>query len=311
MKFSFIHRSSIGREKRPVACDRSWMDNAPFLGSDAVRNGLLTRADLRRDYLKIYRDVYMRRPCEIDAATRACAASVFARGKAVVAGPSAAALHGSKWIPAEHKAELIWHEHRQPYAAILIRADELLTGEVETIDGVAVTTAARTAYDLGRKGTFTNALAMVDSLCNATSLRPGTVALLADNHRGSRGIVQLRQVLEIADGGSESPQESRLRLLIHDVGLPLPETQIKVEGANGRVFARIDMGWKRWKVAVEYDGEQHWSNPEQRAWDIERTYRLEQLGWKVIRVSAEQLRRGRIALVARIRDALRASGAPV
>lgn len=287
------------------------MDNAPFLGSDAVRNGLLTRADLRRDYLKIYRDVYVRRPCEIDAATRACAASVFARGKAVVAGPSAAALHGSKWIPAEHKAELIWHEHRQPYAAILIRADELLTGEVETIDGVAVTTAARTAYDLGRKGTFANALAMVDSLCNATSLRPGTVALLADNHRGSRGIVQLRQVLEIADGGSESPQESGLRLLIHEVGLPLPETQIKVEGANGRVFARIDMGWKRWKVAVEYDGEQHWSNAEQRAWDIERTYRLEQLGWKVIRVSAEQLRRGRIALVARIRDALRASGAPV
>lgn len=285
------------------------MDSAPFLGSDAVKDGRLSRADLRRGYVKIYRDVYIRRTVAIDAPIRACAASVFSRGKAVVAGPSAAALHGSKWIAPDHRAELIWYEHRQPYSAIRIRSDALPSDEVQIIDGIRTTSAAKTAFDLGRRGTFAEALSTVDALCNATDLRPSAVALLAEKHAGSRGIVQLRQVLDLADSGSESPQETRLRLLLHDAGLPRPTTQIEVRGATGEVFARIDMGWNQWKVAIEYDGEQHWLNAEQRAWDIERTHRLEDLGWTVIRVSAEILRRGGIGLVERIRHALSAAGA--
>jgi hypothetical protein len=28
----------------------------------------------------------------------------------------------------------------------------------------------------------------------------------------------------------------------------------------GRVVRRVDMGWPQWKVGVEYDGEQHFTN---------------------------------------------------
>ncbi|SNS44602.1 DUF559 domain-containing protein [Rhodococcoides kyotonense] len=287
------------------------MDNSPFVGSDAVKDGILTRSELRRDHTRIYRDVYLPRECTLDALTRARAAWMFSRGHAVVAGPSAAAIHGSRWIDADHTAELIWHEHRQPYSAIRIRADILAANELQVVDGIRVTTPARTAFDLGRRGKFARALEMVDALCNATGLSPAAVSVLAESHRGSRGIVQLRQVLEIADGGAESPQESRLRLLVLDSGLPRPTTQIEVRGSDGRVFARIDLGWERWKIAIEYDGEHHWSNPAQRAWDIERTYRLEQLGWIVIRVSALQLRRDPMGVMSRIRGALLAAGARI
>ncbi len=287
------------------------MDNAPFLASDALADGRVTRAELRREHRRIYRDVYIRRDCEVDALIRARAAWLFARGKAVVAGPSAAVLHGSKWIPADHTAELVWQEHRQPYSAIRIRADVLDDNEVEVLDGIQVTTAARTAFDIGRQGPFTRALERIDALCNATSLSPSTVSLLAETHRGFRGIVQLRQVLEVADGGAESPQESRTRLMLVDAGLPWPTTQIQVRDVTGQVFARIDIGWEQWKVGVEYDGEQHWSDEAQRAWDIERTYRLEHLGWTIIRVSARLLRSNSIRLVSWVTDALRAAGAPV
>ena len=77
------------------------------------------------------------------------------------------------------------------------------------------------------------------------------------------------------------------------------------------MFARIDMGWARWKVAVEYDGEQHWSDERQRAWDIERQQLLEALGWTVIRVSAMQLRTDPWGVAARVRDKLRDAGAKV
>ncbi|MDJ0393939.1 DUF559 domain-containing protein [Rhodococcus sp. G-MC3] len=287
------------------------MDSSPFVGSDAVKDGTVTRADLRRENRRIYRDVYIDRSTTVDAVTRARAAWMFSQGKAVVAGQSAAALHGAKWISADHRAELIWYEHRQPYSAIHIRADMLPSDEVETVDGIRVTTAARTAFDLGRRGKFPQALAMVDALCNATSLRPSAVALLAESHCGSRGIVQLRQVLDVADGGAESPQESLTRLLLLDAGLPRPTTQIEIRDATGKAFARGDMGWPRWKILVEYDGEQHWSDPQQRAWDIDRTHRLEQLGWTVVRVSAHHLRRDGISLVSRVSAALRAAGAPV
>ena len=71
------------------------------------------------------------------------------------------------------------------------------------------------------------------------------------------------------------------------------------------------MGWPKWKVGVEYDGEQHWSNPAIRAKDIDQQAELEALGWRIIRVSAEILRYRPYSVVERTRAALRAAGAPV
>ncbi|WP_307718088.1 DUF559 domain-containing protein [Rhodococcus marinonascens] len=71
------------------------------------------------------------------------------------------------------------------------------------------------------------------------------------------------------------------------------------------------MGWERWKVLVEYDGRQHWSDERQRTWDIERLERLADLGWVVVRVNAEQLRMRPHIVVARARERLRQAGAPV
>jgi len=73
---------------------------------------------------------------------------------------------------------------------------------------------------------------------------------------------------------------------------------------------RVDMGWREWKVAVEYDGVQHWSDAAQRAWDIERIALLEAAGWTIVRVSARMLSRPDV-IVARVRSKLRAAGCPI
>jgi very-short-patch-repair endonuclease len=76
-------------------------------------------------------------------------------------------------------------------------------------------------------------------------------------------------------------------------------------------MARIDMGWEEWKVGVEFDGAQHWTDPAQRTRDIDRLAELETRGWTIIRVSADMLRHRPHVVVARVRPALLAAGCPL
>jgi hypothetical protein len=147
-------------------------------------------------------------------------------------------------------------------------------------------------------------------LANATHLAPKDVALVAEDHRGARFMVQLRRVVELMDGGAESPQETRTRLLLIAAGFPRPQTQIVVVDRYGEFLGRVDMGWEQWKVAVEYDGPQHWDDPDQHARDIDRLADLAAHGWLIIRVSRNLLRYRSQVFLARVRDAMRAQGWP-
>jgi hypothetical protein len=279
----------------------------PFVGTQAVDAGALTERELRRSCTRIYRNVYQRRGSELTAKDRAMAAWLWSGRQAVVAGNSAAALLGAEWVDPHEPAELISGRKRPP-PLIVTRDESLLAGEVMVLDGVAVTSPARTAFDLGRRRGLVPAVIAVDSLARATGLRVGEVEPLAEAHRGARGMKQLRQVLALFDAGAESPQETRTRLAIVSAGLPRPLTQIAIYNEWGAVIARVDMGWEQWLVGVEYDGAQHWTDARIRARDIDRAAELERRGWRIIRVSAELLRHRPDILIARIRDALRAAG---
>jgi very-short-patch-repair endonuclease len=61
-------------------------------------------------------------------------------------------------------------------------------------------------------------------------------------------------------------------------------------------------------VGVEYDGEQHWTDPAKHADDIVRLEFLAAQGWTIIRVSARQLRYDQSGIVRRVRRALEAAG---
>jgi hypothetical protein len=281
----------------------------PFVGTQAVYAGTFTERELRRSCTRIYRNVYQRRDSGLTAKDRAVAAWLWSGKKAIVAGNSAAALLGAEWVDPHAPAELISGRKRPP-PLIVTRNESLLAGEFTVVNGVAVTSPPRTAFDLGRRRGLVPAVIAVDSLARATGLTVDQVEPLVEAHRGARGVKQLRQVLVLVDAGAESPQETRTRLAIVSAGLPRPRTQIAVHNEWGAVLARIDMGWEQWRVGVEYDGAQHWTDPRIRARDIDRTAELERRGWRIIRVSADLLRNRPDILIARIREALRAAGYP-
>ncbi|ORA85306.1 hypothetical protein BST27_30630, partial [Mycobacterium intermedium] len=267
-----------------------------FQGSEAVRRGTVTRKQLRRRYIAVFRDAYIARDAELTAAVKARAA--WLSTGATLAGLSAAAVFGTKWLDDDAPAEIV-RANRHSQRGIVTHTYQLATGETQWFRGVRVTTPARTAFDIGCGIPATKSIPILDALLNATGIKPADVAAVADEHPGARGVRQLRAALDLVDGGAESPQETKVRLLLVGAGLPRPETQIEFHNLHPRVI-RVDMGWREWKVAVEYDGIQHWDDPEQRAWDIERIALLEEAGWIVIRVSAAMLRRPHV-IVDRVR----------
>lgn len=203
----------------------------------------------------------------------------------VVAGFSAAALHGSKWVDGATVVDLI-HDNRHRQAGIRAHADRIDDDEIVVIAGISVTSAARTALDLGCWYPTTSAVAGIDALARATRIKAADVELLAERYSGRRGIVQAREAIALFDGGAQSPKESWLRVVLIQAGLPRPQTQIPVLNEFGSAVAYLDMGWDELKVAVEYDGEQHRSDRRQYTWDVRRLETLERLGWIVIRVVA-------------------------
>jgi very-short-patch-repair endonuclease len=70
------------------------------------------------------------------------------------------------------------------------------------------------------------------------------------------------------------------------------------------------MGWPDWMVGVEYDGEQHFTDPDAYGNDIIRLEFLADRGWTIVRVSGRQLRYERAAIVRRATKALGAAGMP-
>lgn len=302
----------VDRYGRSVRCSAIVAEvggiDEPFIGSEALAAGLVSRRGLRNGYDVIYRGVYLPKGYELTAARRAKAAWLWARREATVAGLSAAALHGTKWIDAALPAELI--SIGDAVHGIVIHRDKLVDDEVGVIDGMTVTTPARTAFDLGRRGGLVNAIIRLDALANATDLKPVDVSALADRHKGARGIIQLRKAVDLMDTGSESPQETRTRLLLISAGFPRPKTQIVICNEYGEFVARIDMGWPEWEVGVQYDGPQHWTDPDQHALDIDQQAELQALDWRIVRVSRNLLRYRSSVFLGRTCQAMRTAGWP-
>ncbi|MEE6136714.1 DUF559 domain-containing protein [Mycobacterium sp. 050128] len=257
----------------------------PFVGSEAVACGLLTKSQLETRHVRLFRGVYIDRDAELTAAVRAKAAWLWTGRRGIVAGFSAAALHGSRWVDDRRAVEMIHNYHHCP-AGIQLHRDVVGLDEIDMIGGVAVTSPTRTALDLGCWYPTTTAVAGIDALAKAAEVKAADVELLARRYAGRRGIARARRAADLFDAGAQSPKESWLRVVLIEAGLPRPQTQIPVLDEFGGVFAYLDLGWEHIKVAVEYDGEQHRNDRRQYTWDIRRQERLERRGWIVVRVVA-------------------------
>jgi hypothetical protein len=130
--------------------------------------------------------------------------------------------------------------------------------EVEMVDGLRVTTPARTAADLVPRLERRRALAVLDSALQQSVLDAAGLVAARAIARGRHHVASDHDVWDLADARAQSPLESRCRLDCIDAGVPPDEVQVRlVDTETGAVWF-ADMGW-RWKTGrwllAECDGE--------------------------------------------------------
>ena len=235
--------------------------------ADAVRQGYsdaeLARLVRRRELLRLQRGTYTVQPAAVpsEIAARhvllARATVAGLRVPSVVCSASAAAVHG---LP-------VWgiqldrvHVLRRPPAGgngssrLRVHVARLTVDEETFVDGLPITTVTRTVVDVARSAPFEAAVVTADA---ALHLRRTSKAQLEEclGRMGAvPGVRAAARVITFADGLSESVGESRSRVLIHRLGLPAPDLQVRVLRAGGWAIGRCDFGWERYRTVGEFDG---------------------------------------------------------
>ena len=168
---------------------------------------------------------------------------------------------------------------------------------ITEVTGLRVTTPARTWMDCAAIMPFDYLVAMGDAILHRRLAEPSALQDLSQWGYRRRGIVAIRAALLLLDGRAESPGESRVRVLLIGGGIDAPLCNHNVV-ERGRWIARVDMAWVREKVIVEYDGAVHLEEGQRRR-DAQRLNQLQAAGWRVIVLTADDLRRpeATIALV--------------
>ncbi|MGY1849200.1 hypothetical protein [Blastococcus sp. SYSU DS1021] len=261
-----------------------------FRGSSAVAAGTLSRGQLRGPaWQRLFRDVYACAALPVTHALRAGAAAQLLVPGAVVSGKSAAVLWGLPLAGPLDDVELTVPAGstvcREP--GVRVRRRHLAAEHVAHRAGIPLTSAELTVVDLAGRGPLDEAVVLVDRFVDLGVTRLAWVRETAAATRG-RGCREARAAAELADGLAASPQETRLRLLLHRSGLPRPVAQFSIRDAEGFV-ARVDFAWPDRKVAVEYEGAWHGETRQQVAADRRRLNRLTAAGWTVVFVTAADL----------------------
>jgi very-short-patch-repair endonuclease len=273
----------------------------------------------RGEIARVRRGAYTARTGEAGAGRRARRAALARIGAVhaqleipfVFSHESAALLWGLDAIRLSGRTHIVQRSH--PSA----RNDQLLARHVmtlpseerTTVRGLPVTTLPRTVLDCARTLRGGPALVIADSAVR-TGLDLDAVRRLLPAARGTRGIVAARELLEVVDGGAATPGESMTRWALLDGGLPRPVTQVEVSTRIG-CFA-VDLGWPERRVGVEFDGAVKYSGAfgrtgtEALVAEKRRQDALEEAGWRLLRVTWDDLRDG-AAVATRAAALLRAA----
>jgi hypothetical protein len=278
-----------------------------FRGTWAVGTGVLTEQQLRSSaWRRLRRDVYADAELPVDHRLMARGVGLVMPRAAAMGGRTAAVLWGlADLATADDPVEVVVPPGTRwtPGPGVLVRSARLDGDVVHDGRGMRWTDRVRTAVDLIRRDDGDESVVLLDRLVNARVVDLADVRAAVAALPRCRGGAAARRTAMLADGLAESPPETRLRLLLHRSGLPVPIAQYEVR-VGGRFIAKVDFAWPERRFALEYDGVWH-GDPDQFPKDRRRLNRLGGVDWRVHFATKEDMRRPRELLA----DVARALGA--
>ncbi|TGJ97358.1 hypothetical protein DLJ96_05095 [Actinotalea fermentans ATCC 43279 = JCM 9966 = DSM 3133] len=172
--------------------------------------------------------------------------------------------------------------------------------------GLLVTSAAQTWLHLSHRLTTDELVVLGDAMLRRKhrTTTPEALRSLTDSTRKMKGLAKARVALDLLRPGTDSSMETRARLLLVHAGLPCPVVNRAAIDDQGRFLALPDMSYPERRIAIEYDGDVHRTDPATWRRDVERRQRLEAAGWIIITATADDVLRHPERFVARVRAAL-------
>jgi hypothetical protein len=276
------------------------------------RHEIDTRVTTQR-WQQLHRGVYRVSGSPPSWETSLLAACWAGGTRAVASCRSAAALHG---LPGGRK-DLIeitcprWRRAR--HVGLITHETKALSSiDLAVVSGIAVTTPARTLFDLGgvcRRGLVERALenALRRGLVNPAELA-ATVRRLSRSGRPGGPILRDLLAARTPDQQpTESEMETLLMQAVRAYGLAEPVRQYKVWD-GGYCVGRVDAAYPEARIAIEYDSDEFHTGRAATAHDRARRHELIAASWLPIDIGPDDLRRGGTSACAAISQALRDRG---
>jgi hypothetical protein len=161
---------------------------------------------------------------------------------------------------------------------------------LQRVQGRLATSPAWTAVEVARQLRRPRALATLDAALRSTRCTRTEIGSAVAEQRGRRGIVAVRDLLPFADGRAESAMESEARLVMIDRGLPHPELQYAICGRSGELW-RVDFAWPEVRLAAEYESIDWHAGRNEMLRDKARWSKIQELGWTIIPIVVDDVRR--------------------
>jgi very-short-patch-repair endonuclease len=211
-------------------------------------------------------------------------AAVLACGPGTVVSHFAAAwLWG---IRRSSRIELTVPRGRRPRPGIHLHWANLPDDETTTHRGIPTTTVPRTLLDLSavvQRDELRSAMRQAEQLRLTDRLWLGD---LIERDPRKAGTATLRAIVQEAQRGLnvvKSELEERFQAFLINAGLPLPATNVLIEGYE------VDCVWPEARLIVELDSRTHHAVTEAFEADRARDRTLEASGWRVVRITWRQL----------------------
>lgn len=297
--------------RRVVRTDASGMTNLghTFTAAEARAAGIQPYELSGPRFQRLFRGGYARADAVVTERDRLALALRVVPAFRFGSHQSAAKVLGGT-VPESSDVHLGTHQRRKTSAPGLRLHFFAQRVELVQFGGVPMTSAAQTFLNLARPLELIDLLVLGDSLVHKGRVTPGALRQFCAE-RSADGVGRAREAAGLVRQGVESPNESRLRLLLVSASLPEPVVNFEVSNERGFVVRRVDLAYPDVKVAIEYDGRHHIDREGQWRADLVRREELERQGWHFVVVTAVDLFRDPARVIHRIVMALRAAGCRV
>lgn len=271
---------------------------APFAVASGREAGLsakrLRGADLARPFWGV------RAPAEpTDTAALAAAYASRMPAHSFFSHSTAALLHGIP-LPLSLRGPLPLHvsvpNGSTPSASSSVAGHRIAIEPIDIVQrrGLRMTSLVRTVLDLAPLLADEDLLAAIDNTLwrkrrDGHRATAGSLRAALGRFSGRRGRARVAALIPLGTDRADSPPESAIRLRFLRADLPRMLVNVGITSAEGFLIAQPDLQFPDYRMAYDYEGDHHRTDPAQWRKDLARVPRLQDAGWHHTRISAADL----------------------